>query len=240
MVGKNEKNPSHLSVDIFILSDKNKSKMIVCVVCQTSSSLPSSNVSFKEISSEKSKHSNTILALKLFACLHLQLLSGYLCSVCHHLIDEIDGFETQIKSLKDVLTSKLHSKNVSNDLGIDLSAISDEERDICSNEEDLKETEGEDGSETGLGIQSKQSSTEFWNNANNPEALKRYVDSGRVDTCFTLTTTQRGEDLLMYQGYAYRYISNVSTKRHQRMKSKCSCNFSDFKMVLLMPLVKLN
>ena len=66
MVGKNEQNPSHLSVDIFILSDKNKSKMIVCVVCQTSSSLPSSNVSFKEISSEKSKHSNTILALKLF------------------------------------------------------------------------------------------------------------------------------------------------------------------------------
>ena len=217
MVGKNEKNPSHLSVDIFILSDKNKSKMIVCVVCQTSSSLPS-NVSFKEISSEKSKHSNTILALKLFACLHLQLLSGYLCSVCHHLIDEIDGFETQIKSLKDVLTSRLHSKHVSNDLGIDLCTISDEDRDICSNEEDLKETEGEDGSETGLGIKSKQSPTEFWNNANNPEALKRYVDSGRVDTCFTLTTTQRGEDLLMYQGYAYRYISNVSTKRHQRIK----------------------
>ena len=187
--------------------------MIVCVVCQHSKSSHENNSSFIDIGVEKTKHSNTTVALKLFTSLHLQLLSGHLCSVCHHLLEEIDSFETQLKSLNDVFLTRLQSKNNScveanEDLSmllddVDNDAIDDNHHDnAVGNETNIIETEKASVSEN---------PAEFWSNANNPEALKRYVNSGRVDTCFTITSTQRGEDLLLYQGHSYRKKSPKPT-----------------------------
>lgn len=45
----------------------------------------------------------------------------------------------------------------------------------------------------------------FWRDVNSPDNLKKYLDdSSRMDSNFSLTSTQRGEDLLIHQGFKYR------------------------------------
>ena len=186
--------------------------MIVCVVCCQHSKSSQNDCSFIDISVEKTKHSNTTVALKLFTSLHLQLLSGHLCSVCHHLLEEIDSFETQLKSLNDVFLTRLQSKNHHDEENEDMSMLLDEDHATSDNHDTrtiANETTNILESEK-LAIMSENPG-EFWSQSNNPEALKRYVDSGRVDTCFTITSTQRGEDLLLYQGHSYRKKSPKPT-----------------------------
>ena len=43
----------------------------------------------------------------------------------------------------------------------------------------------------------------FWNNVNNPILLTNYLDSGRVDTNLTITTSQRNEDQLIYSNHIF-------------------------------------
>ena len=43
----------------------------------------------------------------------------------------------------------------------------------------------------------------FWNNVNNPILLTNYLESGRVDTNLTITTSQRNEDQLIYSNYIF-------------------------------------
>lgn len=48
-------------------------------------------------------------------------------------------------------------------------------------------------------------SATFWSRTSNPDSLSQYLDTAKgMDPELTLTTTQRGEDLLIYQGFSYR------------------------------------
>ena len=186
--------------------------MMTCVVCQKSKSLP--DLAFIEIGSEKTKHSNTIVALKLFTCLQLQNISGHLCNICQSLLDEIDSFETQIKTLKKVLLTRLQTNNVSsNKIGGEL-PISLDDSD-CDKDESFQKSSRSEPIEVKNDIKAEKLSpenpAEFWNKVNDPETLRQFIDSGRVDTGFTITDTQRGEDLLIYQGFSYRKKSQKPT-----------------------------
>ena len=114
-----------------------------------------------------------------------------------------------MKSLQNVLLSRLRIKNISSD-GIDDSlptSLTDSDCETSQsflNSSKAQPIDIKCKRETKKHNQEIESTTEFWNQVNSPETLRRYIDSDRVDTDFTITDTQRGEDLLIYQGFSYR------------------------------------
>ena len=81
----------------------------------------------------------------------------------------------------------------------------DEDEDDYNDECDLNVEINKDNSVNKSDIKTENVPNEngFWNNVNNPILLTNYLDSAKVDTNLTITTSQRNEDQLIYSNHIF-------------------------------------
>jgi hypothetical protein len=75
---------------------KTKGVLQQCVVCNA----PGDEAQFFNIMSTRTTASNLLLAFKVYDVLHVDLAGGWICSLCHDLLDQVDFFEQNAAGTK--------------------------------------------------------------------------------------------------------------------------------------------
>ena len=146
------------------------------------------------------------LKFKIFSLLEIESENEEtICQKCYSLIDQIDVFQVKLRELQSQLKSR-HQATEEDEL---IGDVEEENANYSVFEEDNAVSSDQ--------IEPKRN---FWSDINNPIYLQAYLDSGKMETA-DLTSSQRGEQQLIYKDFIY------SKKSYQ--PTMCSENQGIFK-----------
>ena len=148
------------------------------------------------------------LKFKIYSLLEIESENEEtICQKCYSLIDQIDVFQVKLRELQSQLKSRHQA--------IEDELIGDVE------EENANYNEFEEDNAVSTCSDQVEPKRNFWSDiVNNSVLLQAYLDSAKMETV-TLTTSQRGEDQLIFEDFIY------SKKSYQ--PTMCSENQGIFK-----------
>ena len=161
--------------------------MFTCSICQVKNIEDAGWCSVHE----NLQTSHTKILFKIYSLLKVECCEDHalICQECLSIVEKIDMLEAKVTSFTKSLKSRMQPKLIINEHNDDIV----DETDLADLTDIKKETIAEN----------VESEVDFWDNVNDITVIKQHLDSGKVDTDLTLTTSQRNEDQLIYNQYVY-------------------------------------
>ena len=183
--------------------------MVFCVVCHKGDG---SGTEWIDIQKENSE--GIPIFFGLYKLLEIPIMSGNLCPDCYQLIEKICSLEQQLKNCKASLLDlyKCNFTDITESVNADDDSyypnISTPELPI---KKDVTRTETEEN-ESEISHEPIKPQ-DFWKSVNDLKFLEDVLKSNQLelDNEFSMSTSQRGEEILIYKGFTYRKKSLAPT-----------------------------
>ena len=138
---------------------------------------------------------------KLYDILKIEFdATGHICKECSGIVEKIESLEVQLKSLTNSLRERVYAEFKS-EKDTDYKPEAKRRRTVYSSSSSRKSSKSKP---TDVVDEDLENSSEFWRSVGSQNALAKFLNSERLDFNVTMTTTQRGEEQLIFKDHTYK------------------------------------